>query len=127
MTEISKERTRVEVSGRRKHGLHERGRSTVRRTLLAFAAVVAPVVAMACAGAPLQEQPEPDGGGVPSTEVGARIWTNTCNRCHNVRPATEYTAEQWPVILSHMRTRAHLTRSEAASVTAFLQELTDSS
>lgn len=60
-------------------------------------------------------------------ERGAEIWRATCYRCHNRRPATEFTSEEWAVLVNHMRTRANLTRSEAAAVTVFLQELAGSS
>ena len=59
-------------------------------------------------------------------QMGARIWLATCDRCHNARPASEFTAEQWPVMVAHVRSRAHLTRSEARAVTAFLVELSAS-
>jgi len=55
-----------------------------------------------------------------AADDGARIWRTTCGRCHNARPAAEFNAEQWPVIVSHMRTHADLTRSEADAVAAFL-------
>ncbi len=67
-----------------------------------------------CAGAPVREE-------VATAEEGARIWSATCARCHNLRTATEFTAEQWTVIVNHMRTRQDLTRSEAQAVAAFLR------
>lgn len=75
----------------------------------------------ACAGEPVSGQ----SASAQSTAVerGGEIWGATCNRCHNARQPGEYSSEQWPVIVSHMRTRAHLTRSEAEDVTAFLQDL----
>lgn len=56
-------------------------------------------------------------------EQGAEIWRTTCYRCHNRRPATEFSEEEWAVLVDHMRTRANLTRGEADAVTTFLQEL----
>lgn len=53
---------------------------------------------------------------------GARIWRMTCDQCHTLRLPEEYSAAQWDVIVSHMRTRADLTRSEAEAVRAFLRE-----
>lgn len=52
---------------------------------------------------------------------GARLWSMTCNSCHNARSPLERTDRQWTVIVSHMRTRANLTKSEAEAVKAFLQ------
>lgn len=61
--------------------------------------------------------------GQSKTEVskGARIWSMTCDNCHNARSPAERTDRQWAVIVNHMRTRAHLTKSEARAVKAFLQ------
>lgn len=84
-------------------------------TLLGAAALLA----LGCAGAPVQE--EPSAAEAAPVEEGARIWSTACNRCHNLRPPTEFASEQWPVIVSHMRTRADLTKSEADAVTAFLR------
>lgn len=83
------------------------------------------LLALGCAGAPVQEEPSTAGTDA-SVEEGARIWSGTCNRCHNLRPPDEFTAEQWPVIVSHMRTRADLTRSQAEAVTAFLRSQVES-
>lgn len=54
---------------------------------------------------------------------GARLWNMTCTRCHNLRPPEERTDQQWDVIVSHMRTRANLTKSEVRAVAAFLKEV----
>lgn len=60
-----------------------------------------------------------------SPQDGARIWGASCNNCHNLRQGTEYSAEEWPVLVKHMRTRAGLTRSQAEAVTAFLQQVAE--
>jgi len=70
-------------------------------------------VAGACASAGQSDQ-------MASAENGARVWRMKCGMCHNARPASEFDAREWPVIVSHMRTRAELTRTEAAAVAAFL-------
>jgi len=57
----------------------------------------------------------------PSTAQGGRIWSKTCMRCHSLRPAEQFEPDEWPVILAHMRSRADLTKSQAADVAAFLQ------
>lgn len=54
---------------------------------------------------------------------GGRIWAGTCNRCHNLRPPAQFTAEQWPIIVSHMRARADLTRQQAEAVAAYLEQV----
>lgn len=98
----------------------------MKRWIAAAATGAFVLVASACAGGSMQEGAS--GSRVASSaEQGAAIWRTTCYRCHNRRPATEFSAEEWPVLVDHMRTRAHLTRAEADAVTAFLQELAESS
>ena len=87
---------------------------------MALPGIVAATTAVGSAGAPVQEQ-------VSAADEGARVWSGTCPRCHSRRQAPEFTAEQWPIIVNHMRTRADLTRSEAQAVAAFLQRLRASS
>lgn len=53
---------------------------------------------------------------------GARLWNATCNRCHNRRSPTERTDREWDLIVSHMRTRANLTKSEVQAIAAFLKQ-----
>ncbi len=84
-----------------------------RMTLLGFAAAL---MAVGCAGSPVQQQ-------VGEVNQGTRIWTDMCARCHNRRPASEFTAEQWPIIVNHMRSRSDLTKSEAQAVASFLRRL----
>ena len=79
--------------------------------------LVASLFFVGCAGAPVREA-------VTEVEHGAQVWRMTCARCHNLRPAEEFTAEQWGVIVNHMRTRQDLTRSDAEAVAAFLSEAT---
>lgn len=56
-------------------------------------------------------------------QEGAQLWSMACSHCHNLRPAAQYSAEDWPIIVQHMRTRAGLTRSEANTIAVFLQDL----
>ena len=52
---------------------------------------------------------------------GAMLYSANCGRCHNMRSSAERTDAQWRVIVSHMRARANLSRSEAEALRAFLQ------
>lgn len=52
---------------------------------------------------------------------GARLYSQTCGRCHNPRAATERTDREWAIIMGHMRSRANLTKSAANAILAFLQ------
>ena len=88
------------------------------RHLITLPGLAAALLAVGCAGAPVQGQ-------VATVEEGARVWRMTCARCHNLRPATEFTSEQWPIIVNHMRTRQDLTKSDAEAVAAFLQQLAE--
>ncbi len=90
---------------------------TIRAVLPSLLAALA---LSACAGAPSRPASAP---GEATLAEGGRIWANTCSRCHTRRPATDYTAQEWPILVSHMRTRADLTRAEAEAVTAYLQDL----
>jgi len=51
---------------------------------------------------------------------GGQIWAENCNRCHYARPANQYSAQQWDIITSHMRSRADLTGEEQRAVYHFL-------
>ena len=59
-----------------------------------------------------------DGSGLVAE--GAEIYSLNCVRCHNARPAEDYTAKQWSVVMPHMREKAHLTKQETLSVETFL-------
>lgn len=60
------------------------------------------------------------GDGPGSVAEGAEIYNLNCVRCHNARPAEDYTAKQWSVVMPHMREKAHLTKHETLSVETFL-------
>ncbi len=55
-----------------------------------------------------------------SLSRGAKAWANNCSRCHNARPATEYTPKQWRPIMFHMRIQAGLTGQEAEDIYNYL-------
>src|ERR1700676_1410692 len=39
---------------------------------------------------------------------GEELWSNNCQRCHNIRPPTMYSNAQWDVIVHHMRVRPNI-------------------
>jgi len=51
---------------------------------------------------------------------GAELYSYNCTRCHNPRPADDYTAKGWSVVMPHMREKAHMTRDETIAVETFL-------
>jgi len=56
----------------------------------------------------------------PSVARGAALYNQNCGRCHNPRPAEDFSAREWSVIMPHMRAKAHMTRQESLDVEAFL-------
>ncbi|GBD87361.1 hypothetical protein BMS3Abin03_01293 [bacterium BMS3Abin03] len=56
-----------------------------------------------------------------SDKPGAMLWAENCGRCHNLRPPSSLTDEQWDVAVLHMRTRANLTEEEAKKIVEFLK------
>jgi mono/diheme cytochrome c family protein len=52
---------------------------------------------------------------------GAELWPVKCQQCHNARPGSEFTPEQWQMILMHMRTLANLPPQDAQAVYVYLQ------
>jgi cytochrome c5 len=52
---------------------------------------------------------------------GEELWSNNCQRCHNIRPPTMYSNAQWDVIVHHMRLRANITGQEQRAIVEFLK------
>lgn len=52
---------------------------------------------------------------------GAQLWADTCMRCHNLRPPTQFSNNEWQIIVHHMRVRADLTGEEERDILAFIQ------
>ena len=55
------------------------------------------------------------------TISAVELWGKTCNRCHNFRPATQYSDSEWEAIMDHMRIRAYLTGEDTKKIKKFLQ------
>ncbi len=51
---------------------------------------------------------------------GAKLYSENCGRCHNPRPASDYTKREWSVVMPHMREKAHMTGKETLAVEAFI-------
>jgi len=51
---------------------------------------------------------------------GAKVYSENCGRCHNARPAEEYSKKEWSVVMPHMRAKAHMTGKETLAVEAFI-------
>src|SRR5947209_3714596 len=52
---------------------------------------------------------------------GQELWSNNCQRCHNIRPPTMYNNAQWDVIVHQMRVRANITGAEQRAIADFLK------
>jgi len=52
---------------------------------------------------------------------GAQLWSENCQRCHNLRPPESFSDAQWQTIAHHMRFRANLTGEETRKITEFLK------
>jgi hypothetical protein len=61
------------------------------------------------------------GGGDADAPGGAELWSASCRRCHAMRGPAEYGAEDWNVVMMHMRVRANLTGAETRAIVAFLR------
>jgi len=51
----------------------------------------------------------------------ANLWSENCQRCHNLPAPTMYNDDQWKVIVTHMQVRANITKNEADKIMEFLQ------
>ncbi len=52
---------------------------------------------------------------------GAKLWTENCGNCHNLRNPAGYSDAQWDVAVLHMRIRANLTAEESRAILDFLK------
>lgn len=53
---------------------------------------------------------------------GAKLWADTCVRCHNMRDPKDQTDEEWRLTAFHMRVRAGLTGQDTRDILEFLQK-----
>ncbi len=61
------------------------------------------------------------GPAAPVEKGGAQLWSENCQRCHNVRSPNSYSAAQWEVAMLHMRVRANLTPEQHQKILEFLK------
>ncbi|WJW74274.1 c-type cytochrome [Thiohalobacter sp. IOR34] len=52
---------------------------------------------------------------------GAKVWADTCIRCHNLRDPKELRDDQWISTIHHMRVRSGITGQEMRDILTFLQ------
>ncbi len=58
---------------------------------------------------------------IVSGKIGAQLWAEHCNRCHNYRSPASLDDAQWGVAARHMRIRANLTGAEERAILEFLR------
>ncbi len=95
----------------------------MRRTIIAIigTSVAASLLAVCGCGSQTDEVPAGQSGFFPHVQKsGAQVWAENCVRCHIPRPATQYTAQQWDLITSHMRLRCDLNGEEQRAVYHFM-------
>lgn len=63
----------------------------------------------------------PSASAAPTRKGGAQLWSETCARCHNLRPPTEFSNGEWSAIVHHMRVRADLTGEQQREILTFIQ------
>jgi mono/diheme cytochrome c family protein len=52
---------------------------------------------------------------------GARIWPVACASCHKARPGSEFSPDQWKLIMRHMQIRSQLPARDIQAVLIYLQ------
>lgn len=52
---------------------------------------------------------------------GARLYSDNCARCHNLRAPSEHDDRDWPTVITHMRIVAGIPGDQARAILAFLQ------
>lgn len=52
---------------------------------------------------------------------GARLWPVYCSQCHNARPGSEFSPEQWDIIMMHMRTQSNMPAKDARAIKEYLK------
>jgi cytochrome c5 len=56
-----------------------------------------------------------------SEPSGEEVWSNNCQRCHNLQSPAMYSPLQWDIIVHHMRVRANLTGADQRAIAEFLK------
>ncbi len=92
---------------------------TFKSTHLGWMALAAGIVVCSLLGSGCQDSSRPTTA--TAKRGGAQLWADTCQRCHNMRPPTQFSNNEWQMIVHHMRVRADLTGEEEREILAFIQ------
>ena len=52
---------------------------------------------------------------------GAKLWPIYCAQCHNARPGSEFSPNQWDAILMHMKTQSNMPAKNIRAIKEFSQ------
>lgn len=52
---------------------------------------------------------------------GAQLWPVYCAQCHNARPGSQFSPNQWDAITMHMRTQSNMPAKDIRAITEFLK------
>ncbi len=52
---------------------------------------------------------------------GAKLWPVYCAQCHNARPGSEFSPDQWDAIMMHMRTVANIPARDSQALLEYLK------
>jgi cytochrome c2 len=52
---------------------------------------------------------------------GEQLWSNNCQRCHNLQSPAMFSPAQWQIIVHHMRVRANITGADQRAILEFLK------
>jgi len=80
-----------------------------------------PPVAIAAPPPVVQPQLLSPAATAPAAQGRALLWSQTCNRCHNLRSPDSYSGNEWAIVMTHMRVRGYLTGQEQRAILEFLQ------
>jgi len=64
---------------------------------------------------------QPDAENMRLFMDGARLWPVYCSQCHNARPGSEFSPQQWNTIMMHMRTQANMPAKDARAILQYLR------
>jgi hypothetical protein len=95
-------------------------------TLIPLSLVLTGSLWDALAGSSEASDPLADSSGAVKSESnaglsGEELWSNNCQRCHNLRSPAMQTPVEWQIIVHHMRVRANITGSDARAIADFLK------
>jgi mono/diheme cytochrome c family protein len=52
---------------------------------------------------------------------GARLWPIYCSQCHNARPGSQFSPQQWDIIMMHMRTQSNMPTKDVNAIKEYLK------